>query len=148
MSVATDRCCFFASGVFHLIFGSVPNRWLAPMMTYGWFGCDDLTHRFSPLLGQSHQRRVLRYHTLDRLHDCLEPHGIEVWIEVLNHSMAGCPCIRRFRSSNGWVSAGAILRRHPSRAHHSDAVSLDGKVLGDAAPDLWVVFGGILIGGY
>jgi hypothetical protein len=84
---------------------------------------------------------------LDRLHDCLESHDIEVRIEVPNNSVVRCPSIGRFRSLDSWVSAGAVLRRRPSGAHHVDAMSLDGRVPGGAAPHLRVVFGGIPIAG-
>jgi hypothetical protein len=51
-SVTAGRRCFFVSGVLHLIIRPVPNGGLAPMVPYGWLCCNDLAHRFSPLMGQ------------------------------------------------------------------------------------------------
>jgi hypothetical protein len=65
-------------------------------------------------------------HALDRLHDNLEPDDVEVRIEVLYHSNAGCPCIGHFRSPDGWVTTGTISRKHPGETHHADAVGLIG----------------------
>jgi hypothetical protein len=71
----------------------------------------------------------------------------KVRIEVPNHSVTRCLCIERFRSPDDWVSTGAILRRCPGGVRHATKVSIDDRVLGDAAPDLTVVFEGILIRG-
>jgi hypothetical protein len=84
---------------------------------------------------------------LDRLCDGLEPNGVEVQIEVPNHFVDGCPCIRRFRSPDGWVFAGTVPRMCPRGTHHVDAVGLDGWVPANTAPDLKVVFDGVLISG-
>jgi hypothetical protein len=84
---------------------------------------------------------------LDQLHDSLEPNDIKVRIKVLNHSVAGCPCIRHFRSPDGWVPAGTILRRRLGGTHHSNVASLHDRVTGDVALDLKVVFDGVSIGG-
>jgi hypothetical protein len=84
---------------------------------------------------------------LDRLHDGLETNNIEVWIEILNDSIAWSPRIRRFRSFDGWVSAGNVSRGCLGRTHHADVAGLNGRVSVDPAPNLRVVFNGVLIGG-
>jgi hypothetical protein len=80
------------------MFRLVPNRGLTPVVTHRWFYYNDLAHRFSPLLGPSHQWRVLRDQTVDQLYDSLELNDIEVRIEVPNSSVDGCPCMGCFRS--------------------------------------------------
>jgi hypothetical protein len=82
---------------------------------------------------------------LNWLHDCLEPDGVEVYINILNDYVAWYLCIGRFRSPNGWVSARSILRRCPGGTHHANATGLDGRVPADVVPDLGVVFDEILI---
>jgi hypothetical protein len=109
------------------------------------FYCNDMAHCFSPLLGQSYEWRVLQDHPLNRLHDCLEPQNVEVQVQIPNDSIAGCPSITRFRSPDGRVLVGAILRVDPGWTHHADAAGLDGRVQVATAPDLWVVFNGIPI---
>jgi hypothetical protein len=71
----------------------------------------------------------------------------KVQIQILNVSVAWCSDIGHFRSHDAWVSAGAVVGRCPSGTHHADMVGLDVRVLVDAAPDLRVVFNGILIMG-
>jgi hypothetical protein len=88
----------------------------------------------------------LRDHALDRLHDGLEPNGVEVRIEIPNDSVASCSCIRRFRSPDGWVYVGTILRWCPDKTHHVDTAGFDSRVPADTAPDLRIVFK-ILISG-
>jgi hypothetical protein len=77
---------------------------------------------------------------LDRLRDGLEPNGVDVQIEVPDHSVAWCPCIGCFGSLDYGVSTGTILGRRPIGTHHVDATSIDDKVPIDASPDLGVVF--------
>jgi hypothetical protein len=57
---------------------------------YYMVGCLD------SLLSQSDKGRALWSHTLYRLHDCLEPHGIEVLDQILNQFVIEHPSIRRF----------------------------------------------------
>jgi hypothetical protein len=59
--------------------------------------------------------------------------------------LLGGPCVRRFRPSNSWVLAGAILRITPGWAHHVDVTGFDGRVPASTAPNLRVVFEGIPI---
>jgi hypothetical protein len=127
-SVATRQRCFFALSALCPIFGLVATGGLAPVVTYWWLYCNDLAHHFSPLLRQSHQWSVLRYQALDWLHDGLEPNNIEVWIEVLNHYVAGCACIGWFRSPDGWVSARTVTGKCSSGTHNADAIGLNGWV--------------------
>jgi hypothetical protein len=77
---------------------------------------------------------------LNRLHDSLEPNGVEVWVEVSDHSVAWCPCVSHFRSIDCWVSAGTVAGSHPAGTHHADTASLNGKIPVDVASNLGVVF--------
>jgi hypothetical protein len=53
-SVTTGQRCFFVSGALCLIVRLIPNRGLVPMVPYRRLYCNDLAHRFGPLLHQSH----------------------------------------------------------------------------------------------
>jgi hypothetical protein len=75
----------------------------------------------------------------------LEPNDVEFRVEILDDSVSWRPSIRRFKSPDGWVSAGVVPRWCPGGAHHADAVGFNGRVLADVAPDLWVVFNGVPI---
>jgi hypothetical protein len=77
----------------------------------------------------------------------LKLNDIEVQIQILNKSIAWCLGFERFRSPDGWLSAGAVVRRLPSGTHHADKVSLDDRVSAGIAPNLRVVFNGISIKG-
>jgi hypothetical protein len=123
----------------------VPNGGLAPTVANRLFYCYDLAYCFSPLMGQSNERRSFWGHVLNRLHDGLESHDVEFWIQILNEYVARCLSIRRFRSPDSWVLTRAVLRRCSYGGHHVDATVLDSRVLTDAAPDLRIVFSGISI---
>jgi hypothetical protein len=48
----------------------------------GWpLRCHEI-HRLSTLLGQIQEGGAFGCHVLDRLQDCLEVHGIEIWIQI------------------------------------------------------------------
>jgi hypothetical protein len=54
-------------------------------------------------------------------------------------------CIRCFGSIDGWVPARTVVRRHPGRPHHAEAVDFNGRVPIGVASDLKIVFDEILI---
>jgi hypothetical protein len=58
--------------------------------------CYDVVHRLSPLLCQSDKGRAFRCHTLNWLHNSLEPHGVEVRVQILDHPIIGRSGIRCF----------------------------------------------------
>jgi hypothetical protein len=66
-------------------------------------------------------------------------HGVEVWIQILDHSIIGHPGIGRFRSPDGGISAGAVVRRRSSRGHHDDKATLIGGVPTGASLNLRVI---------
>jgi hypothetical protein len=70
---------------------------------------------------------------------------VDVRIQIPNESIARCLGFGRYKSSDGWVPAGAVLRRCSCRGHHVDTTILDWRVQVDAAPNLRVFFGGIPI---
>jgi hypothetical protein len=45
----------------------------------------------SPLMCQCNKGRAFRWHALDRLHDSMKPHDIEIQIQILDHSILGRP---------------------------------------------------------
>jgi hypothetical protein len=64
-SISTGRGCFFTSGALCPIGRPVSNGGLASMVGSQQFYYDNLTHRFSSLLGQSEKWGVLWDHALD-----------------------------------------------------------------------------------
>jgi hypothetical protein len=80
------------------------------MVSGHWCHCNDVACCLNPLLGKGIEWRVWWDHPLNGLHDCLESHGIEVWIQIPYNIAAGGPCVGHFRSSDGWVLAGVVLR--------------------------------------
>jgi hypothetical protein len=134
--VAAGQRCFFASDTLCPIFRLVPNGRLTSWVTCRWFCCNDMTHLFAPLLGQSHKWRILWDQALDQLHDSLELNGIEVWVEVPDNFVARCPSVGRFRSPDGWVSVGIVVGRRPAGTHHADAASLNDRITIDVVPNL------------
>jgi hypothetical protein len=145
MPMVTGRGSYFTQSSFWPIVWSVTTRGVAPMVSSRWCCFDDVARCLNPLLGQSDEWRVLWDHLLNWLHDCLESHCIEVWIEILNHIVARGPCIGCYRSSYGQVLARAVMRITPGWPHHADMVGFDGRVLASIAPDFRIVFNGILI---
>jgi hypothetical protein len=92
-----------------------------------------------PLVEPEQQGGVIRCYTLNDLHDHLDPHGIEVRIQILNQSDARSSGIRCLRSSNCGISTGPVAGRIPVWGHHEDeAVILYGVPAG-AGPDLGVI---------
>jgi hypothetical protein len=75
----------------------------------------------------------------------LEPHDVEFRIQIPDQNVAGCPSIGRFRYLDSRISVGAVLKGCSCRGHHVDIVVLNSRVPVDTAPDLRVVFDGILI---
>jgi hypothetical protein len=65
VSISAGRGCFFTLGALCSIGRPVFNAGFALMVASQWFCCDDLAHRFSPLLSQSDERGVLWDHALN-----------------------------------------------------------------------------------
>jgi hypothetical protein len=84
---------------------------------------------------------------LKRLHDSLESNGVEIQIEVPDHSVVWCPCVGHFGSPDRWVSTRIVAGSRPAGTHHADSVSLSGRIPIDAAPNLRIAFDGVPIGG-
>jgi hypothetical protein len=84
---------------------------------------------------------------LNRFHDGLELHDVQILIQILDQSVAWCPGIRCFRSSDGGIPARAIMRRFLSRGHYDDEATLFYGVPAGATPDLRVIVGGVAIMG-
>jgi hypothetical protein len=76
---------------------------------------------------------------LDGLHDSLEPNGVEVWIKILDHPIIGRPRVERFRSPNGEISAGAVVRWIPVQGHHEDEATLPDGIPAGTYPDLGII---------
>jgi hypothetical protein len=75
--------------------------------------CYNEVYHLSPLLCQWNKGRAFWCHALDRFHDSLQLHGIEVQIQILDHPSIGRSGIERLRSPNGGISAGAIVNGSP-----------------------------------
>jgi hypothetical protein len=145
--VAASQGWCFTSGSPHPIIRSVTNRRLS-LRVVGRLLCYDVVCCLSPLLCQSNKWRAFRCHALNWLYNSLEPHGFEVRIQILDHSIIGHPGIGRFRSPDDGISVGAILWWCSGRGHHDDKETLIGGVPTDASPDLGVIIGWVLIRGH
>jgi hypothetical protein len=135
-----------------LLVHQIDSQWKAHPISYPStppplrrFHCNDLLHCFSTLQGQGNQWRVLRDQALNRLYDSLEPNGVEVRVEVLDHSVVWCSCVRCFRSPYYWVSTGIVAGSCTAGTHHADTASLDSRIPVDVVSNLMVIFIGVLI---
>jgi hypothetical protein len=95
----------------------------------------------------SNKGGAFRCHTLNWLHYSLEPHGVEVWIQILDHSIIRRPGIGRLWPPDGGISARPIVWRCSNRSHHNDKVTLLDGVPTGTCPDLGVVISWVLIRG-
>jgi hypothetical protein len=118
------------------------------MVTRRSFYCYDVIGRLSPMLSQGEEGVTFWIHALNRLHGGLEPHGVEILIQIPDQFVARCPGIWCFWSPDGGIFTGAIMRRFSGRDHHDDdeATLLCGVPVG-ATPDLRVIVGGVVIRG-
>jgi hypothetical protein len=86
-------------------------------------------------------------HALNRLHDGLDLHNVEIWIQILDQSVARCLGISRFQSPDGGISARAIPWWCSYQGHHDDEATLFCGVLASATPDLKVIVSEVMIRG-
>jgi hypothetical protein len=131
--VAASRGCCFTSGSPRPIIRSITDIRLASRVA-GQSLCYAIVCCLSPLLCQSNKGRAFRCHALNRLHNSLELHGVEVWIQIPDHSIIGRLGNGRFRSLNSGISAGVVVRRCFGRGHHDDMATLIGGVPTGASP--------------
>jgi hypothetical protein len=108
IAIAASRRCYFTSGSHCPIIGLITDRRL-PLRVVGRFLCYHEVCYLSPLMCQCNKGRTFRCHVQNHLGDGLEPHGIEFWIQILDHYNIGCLGIGCLRSPNCGISAGAIV---------------------------------------
>jgi hypothetical protein len=100
-----------------------------------------------PLLSQSNKGRAFKYHSLNGLHNRLELNGVEVRIQILDHSIIGRPSIECFWSPDSGISGRAVLRGSSRRGHHDNEAALLDGILICTSPDLGIIISWIIIGG-
>jgi hypothetical protein len=133
--------------MFCLIIWSVANGGFSLMVTSWSFCSYDKIGCLSPLLSQSEEGWAFWGHAVNWFHDGLEPYNVEILIQILDQSIAGCPSIRCFWSPDGGIPNGAIMWRCSGQGHHDDEATLFCGVPTGATNDLRVIIGGILIRG-
>jgi hypothetical protein len=141
MMVATSRiCCFTLGSPCPIIVDrGFHSRVAGRSLNYDEVCC------LSPLMCQCNKGRTFRCQALDRLHDSLEPHDIEIRIQVLDHSIVGHLGVGCLSSPNGGISTGAVVRWIPDWIHHEDQVTLFGRVPASTYLNLRVVIRWILV---
>jgi hypothetical protein len=88
--IVACRWCCFTLGSFCSSVWSVVDGGFSLMIASQSFSCYDMVGRISLLLSQGKERWALWCHALDQLYDGLEPHDIEVRIQILDQFVDGC----------------------------------------------------------
>jgi hypothetical protein len=108
MAIAASRRCCFTSGLPCPIVELVADRRLPSRAADRFLRYHEVCY-LSPLLCQRNKGRIFRCHALNHLHDGLESHGIEFWIQIQDHCIIGCSSIGCLRSHNCGISARVVV---------------------------------------